>query len=154
MSAPRHAPTKKPVRIYADVICDLFHYGHANFFRLAQALGDELIVGVIGDELGDYKPRPVLSVEERAAVIESCRYVDRVVVNAPLITDCAFLDSVGADYLCHGNDYTPEVIAKYYPDLAVANRLRMVPYTSAISTTQIVRRIAARLQDGSLEAKL
>ena len=35
-----------------------------------------------------------------------------------------------------------------------ANRLRMVPYTSAISTTQIVRRIAARLKDGSLEAKL
>ncbi len=137
-----------------DVICDLFHYGHATFFQRARALGDELIVGVIGDDIGEYKPKPILDVRERAAVLESCRFVDRVIVGAPLYTDCAYLDSIGADFLCHGDDLAPELVAKYYPGVGAAGRLRMVAYTSAISTTQIVRRIAERLRDGSLDAKL
>ena len=37
------------IRVYADMVGDLFHYGHVEFLEKARALGDYLIVGVHGD---------------------------------------------------------------------------------------------------------
>ena len=40
----------KPIRVYADMVGDLFHAGHIEFIKKARAYGDYLIVGVIADE--------------------------------------------------------------------------------------------------------
>ena len=44
-----HEPSKK-IRVWVDGCFDLFHFGHANAFRQARALGDVLIVGIHTDE--------------------------------------------------------------------------------------------------------
>lgn len=138
--------------IYVDVVCDLFHYGHVEFFRQARLLGDRLIVGVVSDDdAAAYKPAPILTHAERVAVVRSCRFVDRVLdAPAPLFCTRAFLDEIGADYCCHGDDMNPEELARWYDDLIPAGRLKLVPYTSTISSRQIVDRIVRRLQDDSL----
>lgn len=35
--------TKKPVRVYVDVVGDLFHAGHIEFLKKAKAEGDYLL---------------------------------------------------------------------------------------------------------------
>jgi ethanolamine-phosphate cytidylyltransferase len=138
--------------VYADVVCDLFHYGHVEFFRQARALGDRLIVGVVGDDdVMTYKPAPMMSFQERLAVVAACRHVDRVLPEpAPLFCTCAHLDRIGADFACHGDDYAPEDVAYWYADLLPAGRVRTVRYTRAISTRMIVARLAGRLRGDSL----
>ena len=138
--------------VYADAVCDLFHRGHVEFFRRARALGDRLIVGILSDEdASSYKPAPVLSFAERLDVVRACRYVDRVLQEpAPLRPTCAFLDSIGAGFLCHGDDMDESELAKYYRELMEDGRLKTVNYTAHISSRQIVERIVKRMQDGSL----
>jgi cytidyltransferase-like protein len=138
--------------VYADVVCDLFHAGHVEFFRQARALGDRLIVGLVGDaDVATYKPSPILSFAERLEVVRECRLVDRVLEHpVPLTPSCAFLDSIGAEFLCHGDDMGESELRKFYADLMQHGRLRTVRYTPQISSRQIVERIVKRSQDGSL----
>jgi cytidyltransferase-like protein len=140
------------VWIYCDVVCDLFHYGHVEFFRRARALGDRLIVGLVGDhDALSYKPAPILSFEERLAVVRACRLVDRVLDSpAPLHCTGKFLDEIGADYCCHGNDMNEQQLDYWYHDVILAGRLKIVPYTPQISSQQIVSRIVRRMREGSL----
>jgi cytidyltransferase-like protein len=138
--------------VYADAVCDLFHLGHVEFFRQARALGDRLIVGLVGDaDVATYKPPPILSFAERLGVVRECRLVDRVLEQpVPLTPSSAFLDSIGAEFLCHGNDMDENELRKFYADLMLHGRLRTVRYTSQISSRLIVERVVKRSQDGTL----
>ncbi len=144
-----------PVWVYVDVVFDLFHSGHVEFLRQSRAFGDKLVVGLVSDDdVATYKPRPIMSMEERAAVVSACRYVDKVVTNAPLHCTAPFLDQIGASFVCHGDDFTPEQLEYWYGDLKKTGRLKVVPYTAGISSRDIIARIAARLRDGSLRIQL
>lgn len=146
---------ERPVTIYADVVCDLFHAGHVEFFRQARALGDRLIVGLVSDaNVETYKPSPIMTLTERVAVVSTCRYVDSVVPDCPLFCTPEFLDSIGADFACHGDDFSPESLHYYYGALIPSGRLRTVHYTSGISSRDIVERVATRLKAGTLRIKL
>jgi cytidyltransferase-like protein len=139
------------VWVYVDVVCDLFHLGHVEFFRRARALGDRLIVGVVGDDaVATYKPRPIMTTAERAATVAGCRYVDRVIVDAPLFCTCAHLDAIGADFVVHGDDFAPDQLAHFYHDVIGSGRLKTVPYTKSISSRELIARIAQRVRDGAL----
>lgn len=141
--------------IYVDVVCDLFHPGHVGFLRQARALGDALYVGVCSDEdVASYKPRPIMNMEERMTVLAACRYVDKVIPNAPLSCTRAWLDEIGADYVCHGDDFPPDEMNYWYRDLIGTGRLKVVPYTQGVSSRDIIARVAARLKDGSLRIQL
>ena len=146
---------RPPVWIYADVVCDLFHFGHVEFFRHARALGDHLIVGLVGDaDVERYKPAPVMTFRERLAVVRECRFVDRVLEEpAPLHCTRKFLDEIGADFCCHGNDMTADELEHWYHDIIPANQLKVVPYTFEISSRQIIDRIARRVRDGAVERR-
>jgi cytidyltransferase-like protein len=139
---------RKLTWVYADVVCDLFHAGHVEFFRLARALGDRLIVGLVSDaDVLPYKPAPIMTHAERLAVVRACRFVDRVLdVPAPLYCTRDFLDSIGAGFACHGDDLPPAEIARWYGDLIPAGRIKVVPYTKGISSRQIVERVASRIR--------
>lgn len=66
---------------YTSGVFDLFHIGHLNILRKAKEQCDFLIVAVSTDELVQtYKNKvPVIPFEERAAIISSIKYVDKVV---------------------------------------------------------------------------
>jgi cytidyltransferase-like protein len=138
--------------IYADVVCDLFHHGHIEFFRKARALGDALVVGLVGDaDAASYKNPPVLSFAERLAVVRACRYVDRVLDEpAPLHASAAFLDEIGAAFCCHGDDMDEAELRFWYGDLVGSGRLKVVRYTAGISSRQIFERVAERLRQRAL----
>jgi ethanolamine-phosphate cytidylyltransferase len=155
MRMPGEPPTPL-VWIYADVVCDLFHYGHVEFFRLARALGDRLVVGVVSDEdVSSYKPTPIMTFQERVAVVLACRVVDRVLdMPAPLHCSCQFLDEIGAAYCCHADDMDQTQLEFWYGDIIPAGRLKVVHYTPGISSRQIVARVADRLRRPAAGAAL
>jgi cytidyltransferase-like protein len=137
--------------VYAPGVCDLFHFGHVEFFRKARELGDRLVVGVpSAATIADYKRAPIMTLEERIGVVRACRFVDRVVPDSPRRVTVEFLDSIGADFAVHGDDITAETLEGSFPGVMAAGRMKLVPYTATISTSQILARIADRMRAGTL----
>ena len=134
----------KIIRVYVDMVADLFHYGHVNFLRQAREHGDYLLVGVHADEaVMSYKRRPIFSMEERVASVEGCRYVDKVVSNAPLSIDRAWIEQHDIDLILHGDDVSGEMEKFWYKIPIEMGIYRSVGYTPGISTTEIIARIKA-----------
>lgn len=66
---------------YTTGVFDLFHIGHLNILRRAKEQCDYLIVGVTTDELCLKRKNklPTICFSDRVAIIESIRYVDKVI---------------------------------------------------------------------------
>ncbi len=66
---------------YTTGVFDMFHIGHLNILRRAKQSCDYLIVGVSTDELvqKDKNKTPIIPFEDRCAIVESIKYVDKVV---------------------------------------------------------------------------
>lgn len=88
------------------------------------------------------------AVSDRIAVVASCRYVDRVIPDAPTCPTPSFLDSHGIDVVVHGGDYSQAEIETYYGAILRTHRLIVVPYTPGISTSDIINRILDRASMG------
>ena len=134
------------VRVYVDMVADLFHFGHVELLRQARALGDYLLVGVHADDaVLAHKRKVVLTMEERVACVAGCRYVDEVLPDAPWITDREWIERHNIDLVAHGSDYSQKDLIKTHAVPIEMGILRTVGYTPRISTTEIIRRIT----DGS-----
>ena len=66
---------------YTTGVYDMFHIGHLNILRHARGLCDYLIAGVSTDELvlKEKGKTPVIPYEERLAIVEAIKYVDKAV---------------------------------------------------------------------------
>ena len=65
---------------YSTGVFDLFHVGHLNILKRAKEQCDYLVVGVTVDELVAYKGKKAfIPFEERCAIVEAIKYVDKVV---------------------------------------------------------------------------
>lgn len=66
---------------YTTGVFDMFHIGHLNILRRAKSQCDYLIVGVSTDELvqHDKNKSPIIPYADRCAIVESIKYVDKVV---------------------------------------------------------------------------
>ncbi|GIF47202.1 hypothetical protein Afe04nite_17410 [Asanoa ferruginea] len=136
-------------RVYVDMVGDLFHAGHVSLLREARRHGDWLVVGVLADDAAaSYKRRPIMTLAERVAVIESCRYVDEVIEDAPLQVTEEFLAQHGITTVVHGDDLSPEGAEFVYGPAMAAGKLRYVRRTGGISTTQLIQRVLARAGAG------
>lgn len=129
------------IRVYSDMVADLFHYGHIEFLKKASALGDYLLVGVCDDAtvVGN-KRTTILTMEERVASVAGCRYVDEVLPDAPWIVDLPWIQKYNIHLVVHGDDYSQETMEHIYKVPIEMGIFRVVPYTWGISTTEIIRR--------------
>lgn len=59
---------------------DLLHWGHINLLKRASELGDHLTVAISSDEFNKIKNKEAYhSYENRKMILESIRYVDKVI---------------------------------------------------------------------------
>ncbi len=128
------------IRIYADMVADLFHYGHVEFLRKVSCLGDYVMVGINADDEAEAnKRKPVHSMEERIANVTACQYVDEVIPNAKWIFDPTWIEKYNIDLVAHGDDYSIEKQQLIYKIPIEMGIFRTVSYTEGISTTKIIQ---------------
>jgi len=152
--ASQFVPEKRMTRVYVDVVGDLCHAGHMEFFRKAKSFGNYLIVGVLADEVvEEYKRTPVLSLEERVETIRACKYVDEVVIAPPLRLTDELVKQYKIDYVVHGDDFNKDLLEDQYGVALKLGIFRTVPYTKGISTTDIIERIVSRYEEGEFHKK-
>lgn len=67
---------------YTTGVYDLFHIGHLNIFEKAKEYCDYLIVGITTDDLCYQRKNkmPIIPYNERKKIVESIKYVDKVVI--------------------------------------------------------------------------
>ena len=130
-------------RIYVAVTGDLFHYGHVSFFKKARKFGDYLLVGVHSDEdVATFKWPPVLNLNERVAVIESCKLVNEVIHGAPPETKENFIKKYNIDLVIASKAYSQDNLNTFYKYPQKMNILKLVDYEEGISTSAIVEKCA------------
>jgi cytidyltransferase-like protein len=124
----------QPIRLYADGIFDLFHYGHARALEQAKKSfpNATLLVGCCNDELTHkYKGKTVMTDLERYCdarlaanafrvirrpsmtpcryeSLRHCKWVDEVIADAPWVITDEFLAKHDIDFVCH--DALPYVV--------------------------------------------
>lgn len=72
--------------VYVDGSFDLFNHSHIRLLQKARQKGDYLIVGVHEDNIirqAKGNKFPIMSLNERALGVLSCRYVDEIIIGAP-----------------------------------------------------------------------
>src|SRR5690606_18841316 len=83
---------------------DLIHPGHIHVVRKAAELG-EVTVGLLTDKaIASYKRLPHMTFEQRWTVVESLKWVSRVVAQETL-DYVPNLERLKPDYVVHGDDW-------------------------------------------------
>ena len=122
---------------YTAGVFDLFHVGHVNMLKAAKGLCDKLIVAVSSDDLAEYKNKvPIISFQDRKAVVESCKYVDVVVGQYELDKFKAY-KKFGFDKLFVGDDWFEKGQWVDLQERIAPAKIIFIPYTNSISSTII-----------------
>lgn len=123
---------------YTTGVFDMFHIGHLNILKRAKEQCDYLIVGVSTDDTAQsYKhQKPIIPFEERIAIVEAIKYVDRVVPQTSMDKISAYKE-LKFDVLFHGSDWQGssmyDQIVKDFSKLGVA--VVFLPHTDGISSS-------------------
>ncbi|KAK1634072.1 cytidylyltransferase [Colletotrichum phormii] len=137
------APEILEERIWIDGCFDFFHHGHAGAIVQARQLGSELYIGVHSDEsIFENKGPTVMTLQERLAAVDACRWVTQSVGQAPYVTQLDWISHYGCKYVVHGDDITSDADGyDCYRFVKEAGRFKVVKRTPSISTTDLVGRM-------------
>lgn len=123
---------------YTTGTFDLFHIGHLNILRRSKELCDYLVVGVSTDEcVESYKhKKPVIPFEQRMAIVESIKYVDKVIPQTNMNKFEAWQE-IKYDIMFHGDDWKgTDMYNEYERKLKeVGVEFVYLPHTDGISST-------------------
>jgi len=125
---------------YAPGIFDMFHVGHLNILRRAWLQCHHLVAGVVSDEAArQVKGRwPVVPEEERLAVVDAMRFVDRAILE--WTSDrLAIWEALRFDVLYKGDDWKGSAagLEQERQFARVGVDVVYLPYTSHTSTTRL-----------------
>lgn len=142
---------KRVVIGYLSGTFDLFHVGHLNILRRAKQQCDYLIVGV--HDSGAWKGKETfIPFDERKTIVESCKYVDKVVNSCKEDSDAWNLWHY--DKLFVGSDYkgTERFIRyeEFFEDKGV--EIVYFPYTQSTSSTQLRKTIMIKTKDIEIDS--
>ena len=138
------------MRLYADGVFDLFHFGHARLLEQCKKKFPHvyLIVGVAGDhDTISLKGKPLMNESERAEGVRQCKWVDEVIVPCPWVCTLEFMDLHQIDYICH--DDSPYVMGSdeagdVYSPSKKAGRFLATQRTEGVSTSDLLLRILVK----------
>lgn len=122
---------------------DLFHHGHQRLLERASAMGDQLIVGVVADEICRQRGKqPAENEQVRADRLRSFPGIDDVFIKREPDSKQFDIERFGAKYLVIGDDW------KGHPRYANIDgyrgvEVRYLERTPDISSTQLRMRLAA-----------
>ena len=137
-------PSKKYKVGYTTGVFDMFHIGHLNILRRAKEQCEYLIVGVSTDELvKEYKNKtPIIPYENRKEIVESIKYVDKVVPQTTMDKIKAW-EEIHFDAMFHGSDWkNSELYIKYQKEFEkIGVELVFLPHTDGVSSTELIKKL-------------
>ncbi len=129
---------KKDLVGYTTGVFDLFHIGHLNILKKAKSYCDRLIVGITTDALAEELKgkKPAVPFEERYEIVESIKYVDKVVPQEK-IDEIGDWEKLKFDIIFKGDDWKG---SEKWNNLEKEFETRQVevqyfPYTQSTSST-------------------
>ena len=129
---------------YTTGVFDMFHIGHLNILRKAKQQCDYLIVGVTTDALcvSRKNKKPIICQEERVAIVEAIRYVDKVVLQEDM-DKLSAVKVCGADAVFVGSDWKGTAAwEQYEKDFAeVGCSVVYLDHTDGISSSILRERL-------------
>lgn len=132
--------------VFTNGVFDLLHRGHVASLAAAKAKGTRLVVGVNDDaSVRRLKGprRPLLPLEDRAAVLAALRAVDLV---TPFAEDTpeALITALRPDVLVKGADYAPDQVAGGAFVQSYGGRVETIELVPGRSTSTLVERVLER----------
>lgn len=132
---------------YADMVCDLLHWGHIRFLQRCKQMCDYLVVGIEADErLINRKRNPIIPFERRVEMVKALRCVDEVRENiswdASGTMEQLFSEGYNLKFWFHGDDSVLSASRKYIE--SIGGEVVITPYIEGISTTSIIKACKGR----------
>ncbi len=125
--------------VWVNGCFDIIHKGHIELFKYASSLGDYLVVGIDSDDRVKAmkgETRPINSQEDRKFLLESIKFVDKVVVFSNENELRAFIRTFKPDVMVVGSDYkNKDVIGKEH-----SKDLKFFERIEGYSTTNILEK--------------
>lgn len=135
------------LKVYTGGTFDLFHSGHVAFLKRCSEIGLVSVSLNTDGFIQAYKGKPpVMSFDERRAVLEACRWVNKVIPNEGGADSKIAIESEQPDIIAIGSDWARK---DYYKQMGFTQdwldergiMLLYIPYTSGISSTEVKRRL-------------
>ncbi|CAJ1394684.1 unnamed protein product [Effrenium voratum] len=147
----RQSEDPEVVRIFLNGCFDLMHVGHFNALRQAKRLFYQqgfkkvvMVAGIHSDAaICGAKGPPMMSDEERIAVLEATKWVDELVTHLPYVSmSLSMAEALQVRWLCHGDDMPVcPGGGDMYAEVIESGRFQVLKRTEGISTTQIIERL-------------
>jgi len=103
----------KKKNVMVDMTCSILHHGHIRLLKKASKIGRVIVALTDDNEIKRHKKfRSPLNFKQRKEILQSIRFVTKVVKSKYLITN-KFLKDNNIDYLVHGSDNKNNVNSKY-----------------------------------------
>jgi len=136
--------------VLANGCFDILHVGHLRYLEGARALGDALVVAINSDasvRLIKDPGRPILSQDERVALVSALRCVDHVIVfDEPDVS--RVLDVLRPAVHAKGTDYTEQTVPERAKVLQYGGAVRIAGDEKNHSTRDIIKTILKRTNNG------
>jgi len=125
--------------VFTNGCFDLLHAGHVTYLEEAREFGDVLVVGVNSDSSVRRikgSGRPIVSLEQRMAVLAALEAVDYVV---PFEEDTPYelIALLRPNILVKGGDWRAEEVV----GRELVEEVRIIPYLEGVSTTELIARV-------------
>ncbi|MDB9822176.1 D-glycero-beta-D-manno-heptose 1-phosphate adenylyltransferase [Deltaproteobacteria bacterium] len=133
--------------VFTNGCFDILHIGHTRYLYAAKKLGDCLIVAVNSDSsVKSIKGpgRPVINQAGRTEILAALECVDMVVIfekDNPLEVIKYFMP----DILVKGGDWNEEDIIGSDVIRAAGGKVRIIPFVTGSSTSDIIKKIEMKL---------
>ena len=124
-------------QIFTNGCFDILHRGHLELLKYCKSLG-EVTVAINSDKsVKNLKgeERPFFSEDDRAFMLESCKYVDSVVIFDES-TPFNVINAIRPDVGVKGGDYKPDEVVGYG-----MCEVKIFNFIDGYSTTNIVEKI-------------
>lgn len=135
--------------VFTNGCFDLLHVGHITLLEQCRRFGSKLVLGLNADA-SIYRlkgpTRPIVGERERARVMAALAAVDAVVLfdeDTPL----ELIRAIKPNVLVKGGDYSIDTIVGHEDVIASGGRVEIVPTVEGFSTSNIVKKLTARLEE-------
>ena len=132
---------KEKKQIYVGMVADFMHHGLINIINEAARYG-EVTVGLLTDKaVAEHKRLPLLTYDQRRAVVENIKNVARVVPQ----DEWSYVENLRRyrpDYIIHGDDWQNGSAAEIRNDVykvmeEIGGQVIEIPYTKDINSSRL-----------------